>query len=456
MFPEEKREFLRSKTLDEMLSSEEKYLHHLNLLVKYFMEPILEHKMLPDALYRSVFGNIGAIQAVNKRLMEELRRHSVTDTIGQALLSLAPYLKLYAAYANGIEQVQESLQKYERKNSSFYEFKRRQECHPELAGLKLDSLLITPIQRIPRYKLLLNEIINYTSPEHHDYNKLIDAEKVISDIAIDINNNINRVSDIKKLMIIQQALKDGKPQLISPGRYLLKEGIIKKLSRKGNGEHKRTLFLFTDIIMYCKQLCDDYTNRPSSLVCRCILPLSQSDACCIFGALFKISCKNESILFYCDTPEECNSWVETVTVAIRNNNDRKRTLRKDASCKGPLKRRVMLKQRINNVSSLLDNKARKRANNDDRIGQGDGDRRSVAKQRKVDYENIQGRSNDQQELDSIQICDDNSVTEPTTDKKSNSSDDNTSRNIPATGERQTSDCESANKRRNSKFPCGIL
>jgi len=37
---------------------------------------------------------------------------------------------------------------------------------------KLNSLLITPIQRIPRYLLLLRELQNYTPTEHQGYNDI--------------------------------------------------------------------------------------------------------------------------------------------------------------------------------------------------------------------------------------------------------------------------------------------
>jgi len=42
--------------------------------------------------------------------------------------------------------LQENLQKSEK----FAEFVRKQEDRPELLGLKIGALLITPVQRIPR------------------------------------------------------------------------------------------------------------------------------------------------------------------------------------------------------------------------------------------------------------------------------------------------------------------
>jgi hypothetical protein len=45
------------------------------------------------------------------------------------------------------------------------------------------SLMITPIQRIPRYELLLRELIKNTSREHEEYEQLCIANVSIKEIA---------------------------------------------------------------------------------------------------------------------------------------------------------------------------------------------------------------------------------------------------------------------------------
>lgn len=39
-------------------------------------------------------------------------------------------------------------------------------------NMTLAQLLIVPVQRIPRYRLLMQELIKYTDPKHPDYSKL--------------------------------------------------------------------------------------------------------------------------------------------------------------------------------------------------------------------------------------------------------------------------------------------
>jgi hypothetical protein len=47
----------------------------------------------------------------------------------------------------------------------FATFIREREEKEECSGLKLPALLITPIQRLPRYTLLLTQLLAYTSDD---------------------------------------------------------------------------------------------------------------------------------------------------------------------------------------------------------------------------------------------------------------------------------------------------
>ena len=51
---------------------------------------------------------------------------------------------------------------------------------PRSKGLNLTSLLITPIQRTPRYKLLLADLIKHTPWEHPDRKNLERAMAVVT------------------------------------------------------------------------------------------------------------------------------------------------------------------------------------------------------------------------------------------------------------------------------------
>ena len=55
--------------------------------------------------------------------------------------------------------------------------------------LSLTDLLAKPFQRIPRYRLLLQRLMEHTESEHADFPLLRRAEKEIHELMLEINND---------------------------------------------------------------------------------------------------------------------------------------------------------------------------------------------------------------------------------------------------------------------------
>jgi hypothetical protein len=71
---------------------------------------------------------------------------------------------------------------------------------PRLKGQAIQSLLIMPIQRVPRYKLLLNELIKGTDKEHAAYPLLQEALDQVSVAAVQINEALRQHEKIAKML----------------------------------------------------------------------------------------------------------------------------------------------------------------------------------------------------------------------------------------------------------------
>ena len=52
------------------------------------------------------------------------------------------------------------------KDNKFASFMRDGAKHPDLSGETFEALLILPIQRVPRYELLLKDLIKHTWADH--------------------------------------------------------------------------------------------------------------------------------------------------------------------------------------------------------------------------------------------------------------------------------------------------
>lgn len=69
-----------------------------------------------------------------------------------------------------------------------------------LRGQTLESILIMPIQRVPRYKLLLEELLKATSQEDECYGMLQESVEVVREVANTINESIRKHERVMKLV----------------------------------------------------------------------------------------------------------------------------------------------------------------------------------------------------------------------------------------------------------------
>ena len=96
--------------------------------------------------------------------------------LGALFLQYVPYFALYSTYVCNYEKGMEQLRLLRAKHKSFNEFVAFEEkvlCEINGEICNLESLMITPVQRLPRYLLLINEIITQVVPDPSQKNILL-------------------------------------------------------------------------------------------------------------------------------------------------------------------------------------------------------------------------------------------------------------------------------------------
>jgi hypothetical protein len=88
--------------------------------------------------------------------------------------------------------------------------KRRDEIH----SLDLASFLIMPIQRVPRYSMLLKDLAKHTWPEHPDYSALKNATEKMESIAADLNEKKREAENFSSLIELQNCIIGNKCPVI--------------------------------------------------------------------------------------------------------------------------------------------------------------------------------------------------------------------------------------------------
>ncbi|XP_045595613.1 rho guanine nucleotide exchange factor 39 isoform X2 [Procambarus clarkii] len=352
---------LRDKVLKEIILTEESYLKQLHTLDKFFARPCLEKGLLPEGIHAAIFGELPALRHMNEELYKALV--SENENVGSAFLHLAPFLKVYSSYAKNYQKSINLLLEWERRSDKLRSWITVTESRPEVQT-KLPSLLITPVQRVPRYRLLLGELLKRTSEDHPHYSSIAKAVEEVGEVAEHINRSISKAENLQRMLMIQRAFKRSQPNIIAPGRHLLKEGILHKVSRNGSSSQPRLFFLFTDILLYTKLPTANIANtstsssgdvldveyKPNSLECCCLLPLRHCSVVSVLGngqqGLFRLKCESEDMLLYSSDNTGGSKWVSTLIEAVREAVDKRKTLRKDSSSRKPLRRPALRKLTI--------------------------------------------------------------------------------------------------------------
>jgi hypothetical protein len=70
----------------------------------------------------------------------------------------------------------------------------------------LEMLLISPVQRIPRYELLLKQLFKLTPAEHKDHGLLPEAIKCLSETAAYINEEKRSAESKEALYMLQRKI----------------------------------------------------------------------------------------------------------------------------------------------------------------------------------------------------------------------------------------------------------
>lgn len=105
-----------------------------------------------------------------------------------------------------------------------------------------------PVQRLPQYILLLNKYKAYLNLDHLDYQDTLTAIELVRKIAADADNSFKNADNTEKLLRIQNSLFGHRTEIIKPGRYLIKEGELLKISRRE--KQPRWFILCNDCLIY--------------------------------------------------------------------------------------------------------------------------------------------------------------------------------------------------------------
>lgn len=181
----------RALIVQELVSTEHSYLESLMRLVTQFMVPCISEHVISAEDAQLLFSNTESLYKLHSEFLSFLEEACASNgSIGKLFVQFGPMLRLYKEYAAEHSKALVTLERLVNM-VAFVDFCKGPmgvaEVTPEGVYLHIASLLITPIQRIPRYLLLLKDLTAHTDPSTEEYANLEKANAFISEIATEVN-----------------------------------------------------------------------------------------------------------------------------------------------------------------------------------------------------------------------------------------------------------------------------
>ncbi|XP_070559884.1 FYVE, RhoGEF and PH domain-containing protein 4-like isoform X3 [Ptychodera flava] len=258
---DEEMEFIDEahKVAHELLITEKKYVNRLFLVDQVFHFRLdIENRArnwFNQETVKEMFANIKSIYQFHRdfllpKLEERLENWKSNPKIGDLMKSLAPFFKLYSDYVKNFDHAMELLNSWMVKQPDFADLVRAIQMDPACGNLSLPHHMLEPVQRIPRYELLLKEYLKSLPADAEDRSDTQGALDLISTATLSSMEAMKKIETFKSLLELLSNI-EGSKDIIVPGRELLKEGkIIKRSARRGEAQY-RYLFLFNDILLCC-------------------------------------------------------------------------------------------------------------------------------------------------------------------------------------------------------------
>jgi len=247
--------------------------------------------------------------------------------VADIIVRMGPFLKLYSSYIKEF-QIQcdildDCASKYPKFGRALREFENSDRC----VNLTVKHYMLKPVQRLPQYRLLLEQYLARLGPRDNDYLDASTALTIVAQVANHANDAMKHASNFVKLLSLQERLlgsasgTNSRYELVKPGRYLLREGELLKLCSRGAGMRPRYFILLSDVLLYTQYNAGG--SGAGLLRLNCELPLEgmrvEIPHAQDFDNEFSIISTSRSFTLQASCPSEREGWLTALKEAIAEN-----------------------------------------------------------------------------------------------------------------------------------------
>ncbi|XP_016386310.1 FYVE, RhoGEF and PH domain-containing protein 4-like isoform X2 [Sinocyclocheilus rhinocerous] len=319
------------KIANELLQTEKAYVTRLNLLDKVFYAKLLEEARkdaFPMDVVKNIFSNISSINTFHSQFLlpdleQRMGEWTSTPRIGDILQKLTPFLKMYAEYVRNFDHAMDLLKQWTDRSPPFKAIILEIQSQEVCGSLTLQHHMLEPVQRVPRYEMLLKDYLKKLPQDHIDRRDAEKSLEIIAMAATHSNTAIRKTENLKKLLEIYEMLGE-EENIVNPSNELIKEGHILKLAARNTSAMDRYLFLFNNMLLYCvpkfSLVGQKFTVRTRIGIDGMTVTETYNDD---YPHTFQVSGKERTLELQASSEQDKESWIkafqETIHIYLQKN-----------------------------------------------------------------------------------------------------------------------------------------
>ncbi|XP_069747893.1 rho guanine nucleotide exchange factor 17-like [Narcine bancroftii] len=257
---------MRKHVMMTLLDAEQSYVESLRTLIQGYMRPLKqpENSSICDlALVDDMFFQIPEILEHHEKFLEQahqcVQNWHEKQKVGDLMIetfSKDVLANSYSSYIDNFLNAKEAVRMAKDAKPAFIKF-LEQSMRENKEKQALSDLMIKPVQRIPRYELLIKDLLKHTPDDHPDHPCLLAAQRYIKLLAERINKGKKNAEEAEKEARILQEIESHiegmmdiriHEELLVPHRKFLRQEMVIEV-KTVSSKKERSLFLFTDLLI---------------------------------------------------------------------------------------------------------------------------------------------------------------------------------------------------------------
>ncbi|XP_047345534.1 intersectin-1 isoform X6 [Vespa velutina] len=199
----------RQEYIKELITTEQAYIEDMRLVHEVFEKPLIESLVLTLDEVDKIFVNWRDIIACNDNFLRTLRirrensEGGIVRMIGDILCENIPRMSAYIRFCSCQISAAVYLQRLTETLPEFVEVAHACQQDPRTKGMPLSSFLIKPMQRITKYPLIINKILEHTPHDHPDRQYLQEALAKAEEFCTQVNEGVREKENSDRLEWLQ-------------------------------------------------------------------------------------------------------------------------------------------------------------------------------------------------------------------------------------------------------------